>query len=338
MSNLLTQSRLRTYRDCSRKHALAYVEGFRPAVETEALHVGTLVHQGLAAWWRAPAGERLAPALAAVAERARDPFAQVQVEELLSAYDARWGSDGAYETVLVEKSFTAPLINPETGAASRTWLLAGQVDVVVREVATDRVLLMEHKTTSDPIDHDATDYFLKLCMDGQISHYVLGAEALGHQVEACVYDVLKKPGQRPLKATPIEDRKYLQKDSKQKDGTIRPAGSLYAGQRESDEQPEEYRLRIREALADHATTLRRREVPRLERQIAEYLADVWQFAQQMRADELAGRSTRNPEACDRFGKCAYWDVCAYGVKPEEHPEQFARLADVHPELEGAPRG
>ena len=294
----------------------------RPVVENEALHVGTLVHKGLAAWWRACTGERrLALALAAVEGRARDPFAQVQVEELLRAYDARWGSDGAYEPILVEEPFTAPLINPETGAASRTWLLAGQVDVVVREVATGRVLLMEHKTTSDPIDHDATDYFLKLCMDGQISHYVLGAESLGHQVEACIYDVLKKPGQRPLKATPVESRKYT-KD-----------GRLYAAQRETDEQPEEYRLRIRESLADHATTLRRREVPRLERQIADYLGDVWQYAQQMRADELAARSTRNPEACDRFGRCPYWDVCATGMKPEEHPEEYVRLADVHPELE-----
>lgn len=321
MSNLLTQSRLRAYRDCSRKHYLLYVEGWRPVVEAEALHVGTLTHKGLAAWWRAPAGNRLALALATVAGRARDPFSQVVVEELLRAYDARWGWDGAYEVVLVEESFEAPLINPDTGAASRTWLLAGQVDVIVREVATGRVLLMEHKTTGDAIDHDATDYFLKLCMDGQISHYVIGAEALGHQVEACVYDVLKKPGQRPLKATPVEKRAY------KKDGT------LYATQREHDETPEEYRLRIREALADHATTLRRREVPRLERQIADYLGDVWQYAQQMRADEIAARSTRNPEACDRFGRCVFWDLCATGMNPAEHPESFVRVADVHPELE-----
>jgi hypothetical protein len=321
VSNLLTQSRLRTYRDCSRKHAIAYIEGFRPAVDAEALHVGTLVHKGLAAWWRAPADARLTPALDAVDARARDPFSQVLVEELLRAYDSRWGGDSAYEALLVEESFTAPLINPETGAASRTWLLAGQVDVIVREVATGRVLLMEHKTTGDAIDHDATDYFLKLCMDGQISHYVIGAEALGHEVEACVYDVIRKPGQRPLRATPVESRKYTAK------------GTLYAAQREHDEQPEEYRLRIRESLADHATMLRRREVPRIERQIADYLGDVWQYAQQMRADELAARSTRNPEACDRFGRCAYWDLCATGMKPEEHPEAYVRLADVHPELE-----
>ena len=34
-----------------------------------------------------------------------------------------------------------------------------------------------------------------------------GAAALGHDVAGCLYDVICKPGLRPLKATPVEARK-----------------------------------------------------------------------------------------------------------------------------------
>jgi hypothetical protein len=63
---LLTSSRLKAARACQRLHRFKYVDGIRPAVEPEALRFGSLVHLGLEAWWKAPAGERLEAALAAI--------------------------------------------------------------------------------------------------------------------------------------------------------------------------------------------------------------------------------------------------------------------------------
>jgi hypothetical protein len=323
VSNLLTVSRLRTWRDCKRRHQLVYLKGWRPRREDEAISFGRLVHEGLERWWKAAPGKRLADALAAISGRAQDAFQEVAVRELLSGYDARWGAAmGEYNVLAVEATFTAPLLNPETGAASRTFLLAGKVDGIVRERATGRVMLLEHKTTAEPIEDPTATYWRRLAMDGQVSHYYVGAESLGHALEGCLYDVLLRPRIKPLKATPPESRKYT-KD-----------GRLYAAQRDVDESPEEYAARLRADIASAPEKyFQRREVPRTEDDLRDYLFDAWAEARTLRESELAGRAPRSPEACHRFGQCAFWEICAHSLRPEDHPELFDRVCDVHPELD-----
>lgn len=321
MTELLTNSRLRTYRECPRKHRLMYEELWRPVREDDTLAYGTLGHLGLEAWWKAEA-DPLAAALAAVEGRARDPYQQASIEEVLRGYDARWGADRErYDVLHVEREFLAPLVNPDTWAESRTWVLGGKVDAIVRERETGRVLVVEHKFTSEDISDGSKPYWAKLAMDGQVSHYYIGAEALGAQVEGCVYDVVSKPGQRPLRATPIESRQYT-KD-----------GRLYSKQRENDETPDEYRARVRAAIeADLQGFFQRKDVPRLESDLRDYLGDAWAYATQIREARNAGRAPRNPEACHRYSTCPFWDVCANGAKPEEHPETYQRVESAHPEL------
>lgn len=320
---LLTPSRLRVYRDqCRRKHHLMYVEGWRPVQAADALRFGTLVHTALAAWWLA-SGDRLGAALIAIDGKAWDPFEQAKAEELMCGYDDRWLHEmDRFELLAVEAPFYAPLLNPDTWAASRTFQAAGKVDAIVRVKATDTIALIEHKTASDALDDPTSHYWTKLAMDGQVSHYYIGSEALGFPVQECIYDVIHKPGLKPLKATPEENRKY------KKDGTI------YAAQRDRDETPDEYRARVREDIqAKPEKYYQRKPVPRTESDLKEYLSDTWALSRSMREDEIASRAPRNPDACHRFGTCAFWDVCAYGMRPEDHPNQYVRLADVHPELQ-----
>jgi hypothetical protein len=63
---VLSASRLHAARACQRLHKLKYLDGYRAAVEADTLRLGSLIHRGLEAWWRAPAGERLDAALAAL--------------------------------------------------------------------------------------------------------------------------------------------------------------------------------------------------------------------------------------------------------------------------------
>ncbi|MCA9316824.1 MAG: PD-(D/E)XK nuclease family protein, partial [Planctomycetes bacterium] len=263
MSNLLTNSRLRTWRDCKRRHRLLYLDGWRPRREDDAVSFGRLAHLGLEGWWKAAPEQRLYEAMLRISGRAHDLFQEAAVRELLRAYDERYaGTMEGYDVLAVEATFTAPLLNPETGAASRTFLLAGKVDGIVRERATGRVLLLEHKTTSEAIEDATTSYWRRLAMDGQVSHYYVGAESLGHRVEGCLYDVLLRPRLKPLKATPEASRKYT-KD-----------GRLYAAQREVDETPEEYAARLRADIAEApAKYFQRREVPRTEDDLRDYLFD-----------------------------------------------------------------
>lgn len=250
-----------------------------------------------------------------------DPFDLARAEAMLRGYHARW-CDEAYEVIAVEAEFRAPLINPETGASSRTWQRGGKLDVVVREASGPRRLgVVEHKTASEDIT-PGSPYWRKLRMDGQVSGYFLGADALGFPAEFCLYDVLAKPALRPYKATPIEDRKF------KKDGT------LYASQRTEDETPEAFRDRCLEAIiADPNAYFRRGEVVRLEAEAEEALFDDWQTAQQMREGERLRRFPRNPDACFKWGRaCDFFDVCS-GEASIEDPARFRRSEHVNPELE-----
>ena len=48
---------------------------------------------------------------------------------MVTGYLARWGKP--IGVISVEQTFRIPLVNPETGAASRTFSLGGRVDAIV---------------------------------------------------------------------------------------------------------------------------------------------------------------------------------------------------------------
>lgn len=117
-------------------------------------------------------------------------------------------------------------------------------------------------------------------------------------MEACLYDVVRRPGLKPLRATPVESRKYTAK------------GFLYANQREADETPEEYRLRVRAEIAERPERyLARGELVRLESEERESAFDTWQTARLLREAELAGFAPKNSDSCQAFGGCPYLPVC-----------------------------
>jgi hypothetical protein len=183
-----------------------------------------------------------------------------------------------------------------------------------------RHAVMEHKTTSERIRDDADSYWSKLAMDHQVSTYVVGAESMGYAVSETLYDVLRKPMLRPLEATPEEMRKF------KKDGT------LYANQRARAETSDEYLDRLRaEVLNNLEDYYQRRWVPRSDDQIKDYMFDAWQTGKSIRDGQVAGRAPRNPDSCMRFGRCAFWNVCANGDDPYHSPD-FEVLDDPHPEL------
>jgi hypothetical protein len=346
---ILTTSRQSAARRCQREHHYSYGLGYRPAVDAEPLRFGGLMHLGLDAWWKAVGGQQtlagdttpLDFAIGAMQGEA-DPFDRVRAEALMVGYDARW-TDAAelYEVLAVEERFEAPLVNPETGAPSRTWILGGKIDAIVREKSTGRVLVVEHKTASSDIT-PGSDYWKRLRIDGQISTYFAGAAALGHDPQACIYDVIAKPAQRPSQIPVLdEDGVKIVLDAagarvRTKDGKKwRESASSAEGYilQTRQETPEEYRARLLEAIASDPTGYSQRgEVVRLEAELAEAAFDAWQVAKQLREAELAGRFPRNPDACVRYGStCPFFDVCT-GTASLEDPERFRRSEVVNPEL------
>ncbi len=324
---LLTSSRLKDARACQRRHKMHYLDGYVPVEEAGPLRFGSMIHTALEAWWSHYPDVRLQEALAAIPADA-DPFEAAMARALMLGYDTRWASQ-EYEVLAVEHEFRVPLINPATGAASRTWQLAGKVDAIVSEAG--RVLIVEHKTASQEIE-PGSDYLKRLRLDSQVSVYFEGARAAGYPAEGCVYDVLRKPALRPLKATPEEERKYT-KEKRDKAGNLIEPSRLYANQRENDETPGEYFERLCAAIAEDPTRyFVRAEVVRLDAEMADAMADLWNVGRQIREAEVMGRFPRNPDACVMYGRtCPYFAVCA-GEASLEDTTLFRKVENVNPEL------
>ncbi len=321
---LLTASRLKAARRCLRYHHFRYTRGFVATAVAPALRFGTLTHRWLEAYWLAPEGARREAAEAALSEAEADPFDRALARAMLVNYAARWRDADEYEVLGVEVEFRAPLVNPESGRASRAWLLAGKLDGLLRSRADGRVFVLEHKTSSEEIAPGSA-YWRRLHMDGQVSVYFDGAAALGHRPAGCVYDVLRKPKAEPLRATPPDQRKYRKAD-----------GDLYAGQRATDETPGEFFERVALRLAEAPNEFFvRGEVVRIGGEMDEARHDVWILAQQVRDAERTGRLPRNPDACQMFGRpCEFWAVCS-GEASLDDPTRFTRLDFPHPELSPA---
>jgi hypothetical protein len=122
--SLLTQSAMRSYRSCPRKFFYRYVIRYRPLKKAETLSTGTSIHAALDVFRRTGDLDAAKRAL-----QSEDLFVRAKEEAMLMGYAARWGTPTGI--VAIEQTFRIPLINPETGAASRTFSLGGRVDAIV---------------------------------------------------------------------------------------------------------------------------------------------------------------------------------------------------------------
>ena len=259
-----------------------------------------------------------------------DPFELVKAEEMVLGYSARW-FDEPYQCLAVEAEFYTPLLNPSTGEPSDTFTLGGKIDVMCRDERTSEDVLFEHKSTSFDIS-DGAPYWAQTRMSSQLSTYMVGARSLGFSPTRIIYDVLGRPGQRPQEATPVESRKYTQPTKKE------PVPRLYANQRETDETPEEFRLRIREAIAAEPDAFyKRANVVRLEYEELEAAKDVWYVAESIKLGWAMQRFPRNPDHCCQIGRLwPYLAVCA-GWGELGDPFKFRRVENAHEELSESAR-
>lgn len=330
---IITKSRLGTFNKCQRLHDLTYNRGYRSILPREYADFGTMLHAALDAWWRAHGrGEQLtalSDALQAMHDSGAgltgvDAFARAKGEILMTAYDARWAPTmHLWDVVGVEVEFVATI------PGRKLLRIAGKIDKVLRRRETGRMWFAEHKTTGADLSLGST-YWQRLRVDPQVSIYYDGMGAIGHDdVEGCLYDVLVRPDQRQLKATPVELRKYTQPTKKE------PVSRLYKNQREDDEMIHEFAERVAAAVATNPDAyLARSEVVRTRDEIEAARADIEATALQIRAAAHGGASPRNPDACFLYNRpCDFLGPCS-GTESLDDETKFVRLDDPHPELGG----
>jgi len=344
---LLSHSQIATYQRCPREHHFRYILRRRPRVEAHALRFGKLFDQALQAWWLAGPMFARDAALSKLDELSEgtDPFDVSKARALLLGYDARWANQ-PLEVLRVQPQFRMPLRSPATGQPSTLFEIQGFLDAIVRDLRTREIVIVEGKTTSSEVNPESSYWRTITTLDPQISTYFDGARSIlvgmgiKQEPARALYDVVRKPALKPLKATPEESRR------KKKNG------ELYANQRTEDETPDEYEGRVLEEIfgqpigpapmtvdADRGLEASRRyyargDVVRLEQDEIEHAEDVWMTAQIMKENLSIGRAPRHRGACKRYGGfCDYFAVCNGLVSIEtlplaDEPEKKSDLKEV----------
>lgn len=248
---------------------------------------------------------------------------------LMVGYHARW-KDAGYTVFSVERTVTADLRNPETSAKSRTFNLAGKIDVTVCSLDS-RVLVVDHKTTSDDIADPNSTYWRQLAIEGQVSQYMLLEWANGRKADGALWDVVKKPGISPKKLAKADIKAAIvhgrycgmamqAEDIIELQETERETLSMYTARLAFDcthERPQHY--------------FARRPVPRLDADLYEYACEAWEHSQEIIHARRLGRWARNSGACMTYGMpCKFLGICSGHDTPDS--EKWQRKPSVHVEL------
>jgi hypothetical protein len=206
---VLTYSALSSFRNCGRKFDLRYQHGLTAEERAESLVRGSTVHNALEAYYLAlkdGATEDIARDLMVKSidndcdgHHLGDDWTHDRWHHALAmtqAYVDRWCKptdafgqvvDAEYEVIDIEREFTAPIRNPATGAMSKTFMMAGKVDGVIR--MDGKLYVLERKTAAE-IDEG---YLAKLWADFQSMLYAnYLSEVYGEPFHGVLYDVIKK--------------------------------------------------------------------------------------------------------------------------------------------------
>lgn len=333
----LTNSMRSKFAACHRAYRIAYVDLYRPAIEPEALSFGTAMHALLENYWNGVSRFILPPP-----SEGLDDYRTATLKALYNGYVNRYEAEDSlkYELVGAEIGFEAPLMNPETGAMSKTWHLAGKIDAIAREKATGKTIIVEHKTTSADIG-PGSDYWRKIPIDGQVSGYYIGAKTAGYEAQNCLYDVIRKPTIKPSSSVPVLDEDGLKivvdeatgERVLKKDGSPRQSAGEGMKLLTREETVTEWFNRLSADISSRPDYYYARlDVARSSDDLAEYLFDMWAVGREIADAERMDRFSRNPQSCSVYGTCEYFDVCT-GCASLDDVTLYKKIDTPNPELE-----
>ncbi len=319
-----TYSMWSLFRNCRKACEYRYEIGLTPRDKDPNLSFGSLIHDCLQLWHGCGDLSAVIEHVdRACAGRTGDESAHRDwhlARAMMKGYATRYPRE-EFTVAALEKTFEGPIINPETGAASRSFVLAGKVDGIVR-IGDDHYIL-EHKTAST-ID---ADYLERLWTDFQIaiySHYV--EHALGIPITGVIYNVLGKARLQQSKGE-TEDEYHARRSeliAKSKSGTT-------TAKRKMPESDDDYQARLAEKYADPA--MFHREMLYLSRDRFEILrAELWELTQAFLDARRRKVFYQNTSFCFNYNRpCAYFPICRSNGNPNVI-ENFYTIAAPHEEL------
>jgi hypothetical protein len=243
------------------------------------------------------------------------------IRALVRAYQAWYGTPD--RTFVCEQTDVPFQVALEGGV-----VLVGEFDGIGVRKDTGKRVIHEIKTTSDQVS-PGSPYWVKIAnLEPQATNYLLASEAKGWGHTEILWDVLKKPDIRRLKATP-EDKRKLKKD-----------GTPYATTRLSDESDDELEQRCLADIAERPEHyFQRAAIVRLEHEHKAHVRDIYGTVRLIQlAREMGEDTPRNTDACFKYGSgkpCQFYEVCS-GVADINDPTMYQERKRKKSEPERAP--
>ncbi len=323
-----TYSMWALFRNCRKAVDWRYLQQLVPLQRDRNLHFGSLIHECLQVWHqRRDVDEVLATINRLCADRLQNESQRRDwhlATAMMRAYAARYATDD-FEAVALEKNFEGPIVNPATGAASRSFVLAGKVDGIVR-IGGEHFIL-EHKTASQ-VDGD---YLEKLWTDFQITiyaHYI--EQMMGIPITGILYNVLVKAKLQQGKGESEEEFQARRAELLAKSKTGKTTAK-----RKLPESDDDFQQRLTEKYAD--PEMFHREMLYLSRDRFDILrAELWELTQAFLEARRRGIFYQNTAFCFNYQRpCPYFALCRSNGNPNVI-ENFYQRVPPNEELRDVP--
>lgn len=267
---ILTHSRIKARKNCPMHEHIRYDLQLVPKNKREALNIGSAVHLGLETSDIDQAVAYFDGAMPSTQEEAdKLEINRSMVRAMLQGYFAKFGQWP--DDSMKEQKFDIPIVNPETGAQSRTFRLNGKIDAIVQ--LEGQYWIVEYKTAGQINE----GYFERLELDDQISTYIYAAQKMfGIDVAGVIYRVIKKPSIRPTKKESIAQ--YCQR--LEQDYQERPDFYFYEGQ-----------------------------FYRSQEDLEQFEKELWAFTKEYLYQRSKNIHYKNASRCLDWGKCEYMPIC-----------------------------
>ncbi len=332
MSNpmITTYSMWSQFRNCRKACELRYLQGLVPLKEDRNLSFGSLVHECLERWYGRPETginfglkrvqyfiDRSYPDRTWDDDQRRDWHLATA---MMGGYAARYPKE-EFQVVALEKVFEGKIINPATGASSRSFVMAGKVDGIVQ--IGNEYFLLEHKTASQ-VD---SGYLERLWTDFQIILYAWYVKkTLGIPVVGIIYNILAKAKLQQGKGeTEAEfEARRAQLIAKSKTGKT-------SAKRKLPESDEDFQSRLAAKYSD--PLMFHREMLYISRDRYEVLrSELWELTQAFLEARRRGYFYQNTAFCYRFNRaCAYYPICSAN-NASNVIENYYQVVDPYEEL------
>jgi len=320
MSDLMitTYSMWRQFRNCRKACELRYFKELVPLAKDVNLVFGSLVHDCLELWHSDRNLSKVYDHLDKVCcNRNQDEKQKADWQlatAMLTGYAETYSKEN-FEIIALEKTFSGPLINPQTGASSKSFILAGKVDGIVKQ--DNQYFLLEHKTAS-MIDGS---YLEKLWTDFQIILYSWYIEqTMGIKISGIIYNVLVKTRLQQSKGETEAEYQDRLADLIAKSKTGKSSAK-----RKMPETDEEFYQRLCEKYSEPG--MFHREILFISRdQFTELQAELWELSQALLDARRRNVFYRNTAYCFQYNRpCSYFPLCRSGENPNLIENHYEKL-------------